>query len=129
MFLSFFYKNKLKKMQIITKSGTRLINFMPRETIDSGKVYELKIKSEEQNKVILTDSNASFSLVKYYYTYSTTQALEEANFYVIEINNTTDGTLIFKDKLFCTDQTLSTFEISKNVYIEKSTGNNEYIYA
>ena len=116
-------------MQIITKSGTRLLNFMPRETIDSGKVYELKIKSEEQNKVILTDSNASFTLVKYYYTYSTTQELTEANFYTIEINNTTDGTLIFKDKLFCTDQTLSTFEISKNVYIEKSTGNNEYIYA
>ena len=116
-------------MQIITKSGTRLINFMPRETIDSGKVYELKIKSEEQNKIILTDSNALFNSVKYYYTYSTTQALTEANFYVIEINNTTDGTLIFKDKLFCTDQDLSTFEISKNVYIEKSTGNNEYIYA
>jgi len=116
-------------MQIITKSGTRLINFMPRETIDSGKVYELKIKSEEQNKVILTDSNASFTLVKYYYTYSTTQELTEANFYTIEINNTTDGTLIFKDKLFCTDQTLSTFVISNNVYIEKSTGTNEYIYA
>ena len=65
-------------MQIITKSGTRLLNFMPRETIDSGKVYELKIKSEEQNKIILTDSNASFTLVKYYYTYSTTQALTEA---------------------------------------------------
>jgi hypothetical protein len=125
----FFIKNKLKKMQIITKSGTRLLNFMPRETIDAAKVYELKITSEEQNKVILTDSNASFTLVKYYYTYSTTQALDEANFYTIEINNTTDGTLIFKDKLFCTDQTLSTFEISNNVYIEKSTSNNEYIYA
>lgn len=116
-------------MQIITKSGTRLLNFMPRETIDATKVYELKIKSEEQNKVILTDSNALFNLVKYYYTYSTTQALDEANFYIVEINNTTDGTLIFKDKMFCTNQVLSTFEISKNVYIEKSTGNNEYIYA
>ena len=116
-------------MQIITKSGTRLLNLMPRETIDNSKVYKLTIKSEEQNKVILTDSNASFSLVKYYYTYSTTQALEEANFYTVEVNNTTDGTLIFKDKLFCTDQTLSTFEISNNVYIEKSTSNNEYIYA
>jgi hypothetical protein len=128
-FSPFFIKNKLKKMQIITKSGTRLLNFMPRETIDATKVYELKIKSEEQNKVILTDSNALFNLVKYYYTYSTTQALDEANFYIVEINNTTDGTLIFKDKMFCTNQVLSTFEISKNVYIEKSTGNNEYIYA
>ena len=50
-------------MQIITKSGTRLLNFMPRETIDAAKVYELKITSEEQNKIILTDSKAF--LVKY----------------------------------------------------------------
>ena len=27
-----------------------------------------------------------------------------------------------------TDQTVSEFEISDNVYVEKSTGDNEYIY-
>ncbi len=116
-------------MQIITKSGTRLLNLMPRETIDSGKVYELKIKSEEQNKIILTDSNALFNSVKYYYTYSTTQALTEANFYTYEIRNTTDNTLIYRDKIFATDQTVSTFNISNNVYTESSTGDNEYIFA
>ena len=116
-------------MQVLTTSGTRLINFTSRVNIDNAKTYSIVIKSEEQNKVIFTDANATFTEVKYYYTYSTTQALEEANFYIYEIVNTTDGVLLYRDKIFSTDQTLSTFNISDNVYIEKSTGDNEYIYA
>ena len=40
-------------MQILTKTGTRNINFIPREAISGAKVYKLVIKSEGQNKVIL----------------------------------------------------------------------------
>tara|TARA_R110000751_G_scaffold46409_1_gene104475 strand:- start:62 stop:412 length:351 start_codon:yes stop_codon:yes gene_type:complete len=116
-------------MQVLTTSGTRLLNFTSRINIDNAKTYSVVIKSEEQNKVIFTDVNATFTEVKYYYTYSTTQALEEANFYTYEIMNTTDGVLLYRDKIFSTDQTLSTFNISDNVYIEKSTGDNEYIFA
>jgi len=116
-------------MQVLTTSNERLINFTSRVNIDNAKTYSLVIKSEEQNKVIFTDSNATFSEVKYYYTYSTTQALVEANFYTYEIMNTTDGVLIYRDKIFATDQTLSTFNISNNVYVEQSTGDNQYIYA
>ena len=72
-------------MQVITTTGTRIINFVPREEISGSKTYSLVIKSEEQNKVIFTDSNATFSEVDYYYTYSTTQALTEANFYTYEV--------------------------------------------
>ena len=116
-------------MQVITTTGTRLINLVPREKFSGTKTYSLVIKSEELNKVIFTDSNATFSEVDYYYTYSTTQALTEANFYTYEVRNTTDNTLVFKDKIFATDQTVSTFNISNNVYTETSTGDNEYIYA
>ena len=48
-------------MQVITTTGTRIINFVPREEISGSKTYSLVIKSEEQNKVIFTDSNATFS--------------------------------------------------------------------
>ena len=116
-------------MQVLTTSNARLINFTSRVNIDNTKTYSIVIKSEEKNKVIFTDANATFTAVKYYYTYSTTQALEEANFYTYEIMNTTDGVLLYRDKIFATDQTLSTFNISDNVYIEKSTGDNQYIYA
>ena len=116
-------------MQVLSTSGTRIINFTTREEISSSKTYSLVIKSEELNKVIFTDSNATLTAVDYYYTYSTTQALTEANFYTYEIRNTTDNTLIYRDKIFATDQTVSTFNISNNVYTESSTGDNEYIFA
>tara|TARA_R100000231_G_C5190022_1_gene123980 strand:+ start:81 stop:470 length:390 start_codon:yes stop_codon:yes gene_type:complete len=118
----------LKNMQILTKTGTRVINFIPRQTIIGAKVYSLVIKSEGQNKVILTDNAATFTELDYYFQYSTTQALEENNYYTITITNTTDGIVIFKDKMYCTDQTLSDYEISNGVYIEQSTGNNEFVY-
>lgn len=115
-------------MQILTKTGTRNINFIPREAISGAKVYKLVIKSEGQNKVILTDNAATFTELDYYFQYSTTQALEENYYYTITITNTTDGIVIFKDKMYCTDQTLSDYEISNGVYIEQSTGNNEFVY-
>tara|TARA_R100001460_G_scaffold88372_1_gene129858 strand:- start:412 stop:768 length:357 start_codon:yes stop_codon:yes gene_type:complete len=115
-------------MQILTKSGTRLINFIPRETIDGSKTYKLVIKSESENKTIFTDETATFIELDYFYTYSTTQVLIENNYYTITITNTTDNNIIFKDKMYCTNQTLSDYEISNGVYIEQSTGDNQFIY-
>ena len=116
-------------MQVITISGNRLLNLTSRTKIDNTKTYSIVIKSEEQNKVIFTDANATINELKYYYTYLLTHTLKEANFYIYELMNTTDGVLLYRDKIFATDQTLSTFNISDNVYIEKSTGDNEYIFA
>tara|TARA_B100000902_G_scaffold51271_2_gene58004 strand:+ start:2459 stop:2815 length:357 start_codon:yes stop_codon:yes gene_type:complete len=115
-------------MQILTTTGTRVINFIPREIISGAKTYQLIIKSEAQNKIILTDSTATFVELDYFYTYTTTQALVENNYYTITITNTTDNTIIFKDKMYCSDQTLSDYEISNGVYIEQSTGDNQFIY-
>jgi hypothetical protein len=115
-------------MQILSKTGTRNINFIPRQTISDSKTYKLVIKSEEQNKNILTDNSATFTELDYYYQYSTDQALDENNYYTITITNTTDNIVIFKDKMYCSDQTLSDYNISNGIYIEQSTGDNEFIY-
>jgi len=119
----------LKKMQVLSTLGNKTINFTSREQIDNAKTYSVVIKSEEQNKVIFTDSNATLTEVDYYYTYTTAQVLKESNFYTYEVRNTTDGVLLYRDKIFATDQTISTFNISNNVYVEQSTGDNEYIFA
>lgn len=115
-------------MQILTKTGTRNINFIPSETIIGTKSYSIEIKSEAQNKVLMTITNPTFTELAYYYQYSTTQALVENNYYLITIKNITDNTLIFKDKMYCTDQTLSDYNISNGVYIEQSTGDNKFVY-
>tara|TARA_R100000951_G_scaffold102838_1_gene95151 strand:- start:2029 stop:2379 length:351 start_codon:yes stop_codon:yes gene_type:complete len=114
-------------MQVLPKSGTNFINFIPRETI-VGTDYTLTIFSESQNKIIMTDDAAVFIETSYYYKYETTTDLVENNYYTIEIKNNTNSNIIFKDKMFCTDQTLSDYEISNGVYIEQSTGDNNFVY-
>ena len=115
-------------MQILTSSGSRSVKFIPREAIDVAKTYKLTIKSDSTKDTVLTDTSASFSSSTYYYTYSTTQALTAANFYVLEINNLTDSKIIFRDKIFCTDQTVTQFEITDGLFTEAPQGNNEYAY-
>ena len=48
-------------MQVLTTTGTRIINFTSREAIDDDKTYSIVITSEEQNKVIYTDATATFT--------------------------------------------------------------------
>tara|TARA_R110000824_G_scaffold266119_1_gene455147 strand:- start:1691 stop:2047 length:357 start_codon:yes stop_codon:yes gene_type:complete len=115
-------------MQIVTTTGSRNFKIIPRINFSPSKTYELKITSEQQNKVVFTDSTASFTGLKYYYNYALSETLLNNNFYTIEINNLTDSSLEFRDKIFCTNQTVSDFSMSKNVYVEAQTGNNEYVY-
>ena len=90
--------------------------------------YGDKITSENLNKVILTDSNATIGSNSFYSTYVTSQALVEGGFYMVEIQNTTDSKLIFRDKVFCTNQASSTYEMTSGVYTQHNTGANEYKY-
>ena len=122
-------------MQIFKTFGTRNLRFMPRTEISSSKTYQLIVTSDSKNKTIITD-NSMFIEPKtsYYYYYIYGEALgapvlfKENNFYTIVINNLTDNITEFRDKIFCTNQTVSDFSMSKNVYVEAQTGNNEYVY-
>ena len=121
-------------MQINPTLGIKYINFIPREDILNTKTYKIDIKSEAQNKIIFTDTDMSINELDYYYQYTFVDGLQqptilkENNYYTITITNTTDSAIIFKDKMYCSDQTLSDYEISNGVYIEQSTGDNQFIY-
>jgi len=125
-------------MQIHPVVGAKNINFIPREVIiphpNMVKTYKIDIKAEAQNKIIFTDSNMSITELDYYYQYVLVEEvgapaiLKENNYYTITITNTTDNTIIFKDKMYCTNQTLSDYQISNGVYIEQSTGDNNFVY-
>jgi hypothetical protein len=125
-------------MQIHPVVGAKNINFIPREAIiphpNMVKTYKIDIKAEAQNKIIFTDSDMSITELDYYYQYVLVEEvgapaiLKENNYYTITITNTTDNTIIFKDKMYCTNQTLSDYQISNGVYIEQSTGDNNFVY-
>tara|TARA_R110002049_G_scaffold6595_4_gene41344 strand:+ start:9376 stop:9795 length:420 start_codon:yes stop_codon:yes gene_type:complete len=57
--------------------------------------------------------------------------LIEGRFYDIKITNTS-GTVIFRDKIFCTDQTIDQetnnyYDVNQGQYIQNTSGNNDYI--
>ena len=122
-------------MQIFKTFGTRTLSFMPRTEISSSKTYQLIVTSDSKNKVIITNNNMSIEpKTSYYYNFIYVEAVgspalfKENNFYTLVINNLTDNITEFRDKIFCTNQTVSDFSMSKNVYVEAQTGNNEYVY-
>lgn len=50
--------------------------------------------------------------------------LKEDRFYTLKVLNGTD--VIYKDRIFCTNQTVSTYSINNGEYVENST-NNDFI--
>ena len=82
------------------------------------------LRDEETN--IETEIACVFSIDKYYVTTSVILPIKENKYYTLTIK---DGTsIVYRDKIFCTNQTLSTYSINKDAYIEHTTTNEYKIY-
>ena len=62
-----------------------------------------------------------------YYLYTTaTFDLKEGNFYTLSILNDTD--VVYKDKIFCTNQVIANFSINDGQYVANQTTNDFIVY-
>ena len=62
-----------------------------------------------------------------YYLYTTaTFDLIEGNFYTLSILNDTD--VVYKDKIFCTNQVIANFSINDGQYVANQTTNDYIVY-
>lgn len=62
-----------------------------------------------------------------YYLYTTTTFdLKEGNFYTLSILNNTD--VVYKDKIFCTNQVIADYTINKDEYVANQTTNDFIVY-
>lgn len=117
-------------MQILSTNGG-ILNFIPREDISSLKSYEVKITSENTKQKFI-DSDPIIEEEKFYNKYlvnpEMANILEEGVFYILQIKNITDEKLIFRDMIFCTDQYLKDYKMTKGLFTEHETGDNEFIY-
>tara|TARA_R100000329_G_scaffold141649_1_gene124606 strand:- start:481 stop:822 length:342 start_codon:yes stop_codon:yes gene_type:complete len=112
-------------MIVLQSSGSsQTFSFIPR-SYTSGNTYTVKVNNESTNKEVFSATTTSFSAVDYYYQYSNTFTLVEDTFYTLEI--TEGSTLIFRDKIFCTNQTVSDFTVNQNQYTTNST-TNEFVF-
>ena len=98
-------------------------SFIPRSYVD-GTTYTIKIVNETTNKEIYSNDVTSFVLADYYYQHTDTFTLVEDTMYTLEIKTASE--LIFRDKIFCTNQTISSYSINNTDYTEHSE-ENEFI--
>lgn len=73
-----------------------------------------------------TDINCVFSIDKYFVTTSAIFPVKENKYYTLIIK---DGTnIVYRDKIFCTNQTKETYSINKDAYVEHTTTNEYKVY-
>lgn len=134
---------------LTTATASQTFNVIPREYVTDA---EICIRDESTNEVIcvlttgqLWNTNTfQWQLANYdwedeagivitndlmYITMNLN--LIEGRFYDIKISNNS-GTVIFRDKIFCTDQTIDQetnnyYDMNAGQYIENTSGNNDYI--
>lgn len=108
-------------MLTIGTNGTKTFNIIPRNSATSVTAS----LTSETTGTAYTDTT-SLSQNRYYYNmacdFETT--LKESSFYTLEVKE--GSNVIFKDKVFCTDQTISDFSVNYNTYTEHSS-DNEFI--
>lgn len=106
---------------LTTTTDAQELDIIPRSYPAS---ITIKLRSESTNEID-TISSVSTTENNGYLTFSTSYALIENTFYELTI---LDGSsVIYKDKVFCTDQTISTYSVNDGEYIEEDSYDNDYI--
>lgn len=106
-------------LQSTTDSQT--LNFIPRK-YTSGTTYTISIKDETTNKEVFSSTATTFTALDYYLQYSSVFTLVENTMYMLEIKEGNNVT--FKDKIFCTNQNVTTYSVNDNEYIKNTIAND-----
>jgi hypothetical protein len=107
-------KKRLSIVIVLKEIGTaQTVRFIPTRR-SSGT--SLILKNETTNAS--TTYSITTSATSYYSTFSKILTLKEGNFYEMTI---LDGAeLVYRDKVFCTNQTIATYSINKDEYVENN---------
>jgi len=110
-------------MVILTTNNVtnQTLRFIPRgNTFNSVKI------TDEQTNVTTQITGYVISDFGYYVQLRGVFNLKENHFYTIEIKNNSD--IIFRDKIFCTDQSTSSFSVNNAQYTSNNTTNTFIVY-
>lgn len=87
-------------------------------------LIDIRLRNESTNTVTLIE-DVSTTTDKGYLIFSTAYSLTENVFYELTILSGSD--VIYKDKVFCTDQVIANYTLNENEYITENTYDNDYI--
>jgi hypothetical protein len=82
------------------------------------------LRDEETN--IETEINCTFSIDRYYVATSAIFPIKQNKYYTLTILNGTD--IVYRDKVFCTNQVIANYTINKDQYTQHTTTNEYKIF-
>ena len=105
-------------MIVLTPSASpQTFSFIPRD--NTFNVMEI---TDEQTNVTTAVAITSRTVGDYIYTITATFGLIEGHTYTLVLRIGTN--IIYKDRIFCTAQSLVTFSVNNNQYVSNSTTND-----
>lgn len=108
---------------LLDSSNDQTLSFVPRSYPTS---VDYTLVEEGTNRTVTGTSIATIN-VSGFLTISQQFQLTRDKFYSIDIFDDSDSTLIFRDKIFCTNQDVKDYSINEGEYIEDETYDNDYI--
>ena len=129
----FFVQNckkiRYNSMKLISTSGNKTFYVIPRK-YDTGDIT-VRLRNETTNISIDVTSTpiVEGNYLKFDAVLGT---LVENNFYTMELIASNGGDIVYKDKVFCTNQTVNQsnndyYDINKNEYTTEDSYNNDYV--
>lgn len=94
-------------------------SFIPRQD-----TYNTLQITDEQTGVTTNVTITTNVVGQYYNTITATFSLKQNHYYTLTLKQNTD--VVFKDKVFCTNQSIPTFSVNNGQYIV-NTSNNDFI--
>ena len=132
--LPFFFMQKLNNLRYIsmkiltTSSSAQTIKVIPREYITSGTLTIRDDTSNTSKNYSITASTVDDDLV---FNVTFSPVLAEGLYYDMTLKNSSSK-IIYKDKIFCTDQTINQtnnnyYTVNSGVYTTENSYDDDYI--
>ena len=116
-------------MIILTTSATQSFPIIPISQFDPfGDTIILEFTNETTKEVTARTVTTQLSVNDIYYVRNTNLSfLKENIFYVLKVYFEGSGIIIYKDRVFVTNQAQSSYSINNGQYTSPSIDNNNYI--
>ena len=105
---------------LTTSTSAQTFSFIPRDTPTT------MVLTDDQTNTPVTVAIASQTTGDYVNTLTAIFALEEGHFYDLVLYKNTD--IVYKDRIFCTDQNIVTFSVYNGQYTSNTTSNTFIVY-
>jgi len=106
------------------------INLIARSYTPTGAaIFKVVIKNEQENKQVYSATVTSLTALKYYYTYTANFGLDTAKdqTYLLEVSNTATNSVLYRDKIFGTNQSVSTYSPNTGKFITNTSASNDFL--